>query len=115
MASTRPWWTSETTRATPEEGGPAGAVFGGDEVDTQDLPVPVGVHPGGDRHGHVHDLGAFSDLLGEGVHPAVGLGTGIEGTVTKSCHRLIRGLGQLGDPVIPIDFTTSSPRRVETL
>lgn len=32
----------------PEEGDPAGSVFGDEEVDTQDLPVPVGLHPGGD-------------------------------------------------------------------
>jgi hypothetical protein len=82
---------------TPEEGGPAGSVLGGDEVNTQDLPVSIGVHPGGHHHGHVDDPASLSDLLGEGVHPDVGVGTGIEGSVAKGGHRLVQGLRQLGD------------------
>ena len=78
MASTRPWWASETTRATPDsprahqapqERGPAGPVLGGDEVDPQDLPVPVGVDPGGHHHGHVHDPAARLSPSGSGRPP----------------------------------------------
>ena len=104
---------------SPEESGPPGSVLGGDEVDPQDLPVPVGVDPGGDNDGHVHDPATLSDLLGQGVHPEVGVGTGIEGPVRKDvtvssriCQLGDLGLGDAGS--IPIDFTTSSTRRVET-
>ena len=87
-----------------QEGRPARPVLGGDEVEAEDLPVAVGVHPGGDDDGHVDDAAALSDLLGQGVEPDVGVGTGVEGAVAEGAHRLVEGLGQLrdlglGDPV----------------
>ena len=76
---------------------PARPVLGGDEVETEDLSVAVGVHPGGHDDRHVHDPAALAHLLGEGVEPDVGVGTGVEGTVAEGGHLLVEGLGELGD------------------
>ena len=80
---------------TAQEGRPARPVLGGDEVEAQDLAVSFGVDPGGDDDGHVDDAPTFADLLGQGVDPDVGVGTGVEGAVAKGGHRLVEGLGQL--------------------
>src|SRR5215469_759752 len=42
-----------------EERQPPGAVFGSGDVQAQDLPVPVGVHAGGQQGVHVHDPAAL--------------------------------------------------------
>jgi hypothetical protein len=106
MATTSPWWASETHEldaAEPprhqatQQRRPARSVFGGDEVEAQDLSVSLGVDTRRDDDGHVDDTATFSDLLGQRVDPDVGVGPGIEGAVAKRRHRLVEGLGQLGN------------------
>jgi hypothetical protein len=50
-----------------EERQPAGAVLSGGDLDTEDLPVPVGVHPGGDQGVHVDHPAALTNLKHQGV------------------------------------------------
>ena len=78
-----------------QERRPPRPVFGRDEVETEDLSVPLGVDARGDDDGHVDDAAALAHLLEECIEPDVGVGTGVEGTVAKGRHRLVEGLGQL--------------------
>jgi hypothetical protein len=45
-----------------EEPEPAGAVLGADDLQTEDLPVPVGVDPGRHEGVHAHHPAALADL-----------------------------------------------------
>jgi hypothetical protein len=78
---------------TAQEGEPAGAVFGGDHVQAQDLSVPVPVHPDRDDDGDVDDPAALADLLGEGVHPHIRVGAGIERAVAELGDHLVELAG----------------------
>jgi hypothetical protein len=51
----------------PEEREPAGAVLGRGDVQSEDLPVPVGVHPGRDQGVHPDHPPTLTDLQHEGV------------------------------------------------
>jgi hypothetical protein len=57
--------------------------------------VTVGIDPGGDYNGHVHDPAALTHLLGECVHPDVCVGTGIERTIPERADRLVQRLCQV--------------------
>src|SRR4051812_24852093 len=75
MAVTRPWWASEVTRAPAQAAGgqvaeerqPAGAVLSGADLQPEDLPVPVSVHPGREQGVHVDYSPALADLEHQGV------------------------------------------------
>jgi hypothetical protein len=79
-----------------QERQPPGAVFGGDHVEAEDLPVPVGVDPDGDHDRDVDDPAALADLLGQGVHPHIGVGPGIEGPVAELGDGLVELGGHAG-------------------
>jgi hypothetical protein len=81
----------------PQKGHPGGTVLGSEHVDTEHLPVAVGVHAGGDDRGHAHHPAACSDLVEGGIQPDVGVGRSIEGPVAELGHLGIETLGQLGD------------------
>jgi hypothetical protein len=48
----------------PEEREPAGAVFGAGDLQTEDLPVPIGVDAGGEQGVYVDHAAALADLEG---------------------------------------------------
>ena len=50
-----------------EERQPAGAVLSGGDLQTQDLPVPVGVDTTSEQAVHVHDPSALANLQHQGV------------------------------------------------
>lgn len=72
-----------------EEGEPTGAVFGGDDIEAEDFAVTVVVDPDRDDHGDVDDPAALADLLGQGVHPHIGVGPRVEGPVPELGDHLI--------------------------
>jgi hypothetical protein len=104
MASTSPRCASLVTRCA-EVGQPAGAVLGGGDLQAEDLPVPVGVDPGGHQRMDIDHPAALADLehqrVGgeEGIRPAVewpvpeGRDLGVEVT----SHLADLGLAQPGD------------------
>lgn len=53
----------------PQEPQPAGAVFGGDQVDAEDLALPVGVDPVGEHDRDLHDPPALAARRGGGEVP----------------------------------------------
>jgi len=89
-----------------EERQPAGAVLGGADVDTEDLPVPVGVHPGRSQHVHMHDPAAFADLHRQRIRREERVRAGVQRPAAEvrdqhvqlgGHHRDLR-LPQPGDP-----------------
>jgi hypothetical protein len=80
-----------------QERQPTGAVFGGDHIESEYLPVAVAVHTDGDDHRDVDDPAALADLLGQGVHPHIGVGAGIEGPVPELGDHLVELGGHAGD------------------
>jgi hypothetical protein len=98
---------------------PASPVLAGEHVHAEDLPVAVGVHPGGDHAGHIHDPPGLPALDRQRVHPHIGVGTGVQRTGPERRHLAVQGLGQLRDLGlgrlwIPSVATRPSTRRVDT-
>jgi hypothetical protein len=56
-----------TGHQAAEEGQPAGAVLGGGAVQTEDLPVPVGVHPGRQQGVDPYHPAALRTLEHQGI------------------------------------------------
>jgi hypothetical protein len=81
----------------PQEGDPAGAVFRRDDIYAQVLSVPVTVDRDRLDHRDGADAPAFSHLLDMGVEPHVGVGSSVEGTVSKRLHDRVELPGELGD------------------
>ena len=95
------------TSATPDEAAgdetaqerePAGAVFGGDHIDTEDLAMPIGVHAGRGHDRDVDDPATLADLLGQRIHPHVRVGPVLE-----------RPVAELGDHLVELAGHPSSP------
>ena len=88
-----------------QEPGPAGAVLGRAQLQPQDLPMPVGVDPGGDQRRGVDHPTLHPDLDDQRVQPHQHIGVGVQGPVAPGRHQLIQlgadpgdlGLGQAGD------------------
>ena len=81
----------------PQERRPPGAVLGGDHVDAQHLALAFRVDTGGAHHGHVLDPAVLAHPLDQGVHPHVGIGTGVEGPVAERLDHGVEGAGHLRD------------------
>jgi hypothetical protein len=77
-----------------EERQPPGAVLSGGDLQAEDLPVPVGVHPGGQQGVHVHDPAALADLQHQRVRRDERVRAGVQrpgpevlhGRVEFRCH-----------------------------
>ena len=78
-----------------QKGRPARPVLGGEDVEAEDLSVPLGVDAGGDDGRHADHPAALSHLVEQRVHPHVGVGPGIEGPVAELGHPGVEVLGQL--------------------
>ena len=78
-----------------EERQPAGAVLGGGDLEAEDLPVPVGVDPGGDQAVHQHGAAALAHPQGQrvGLHEPVR--PGVQRPGPELLHRAVQALGQL--------------------
>ena len=61
-----------------QERQPAGAVLAGDDVQAEDLPVPVGVDPDRDQGVHVDGPAVLADLLGQRVQPQERVRAGVQ-------------------------------------
>jgi hypothetical protein len=61
----------------------------GDHVQTEHLAVALGVDTDRDHDRDVDDPAALADLLGEGVHPQIGVGAGVEGSVAELSDHLV--------------------------
>jgi hypothetical protein len=81
----------------PEERQPAGAVLGGGDLQAEDLPVPVGVHPGRHERVHVHHPAALADLEHQGVGGHERVGPGVERAVPEVGDLRVEVLGHLAD------------------
>src|SRR3954470_12227097 len=80
-----------------EEGQPAGAVLGGGDLQAEDLPVPVGVHPGGDQGVHADHPAALADLQHERVGGDERVGPGVQRPVAEVRDVGVEILGHLAD------------------
>jgi hypothetical protein len=81
-----------------QEGGPAGAVLGGDPVAAQDLAVAFGIDADRGDGGDVHDAPAIAAARGLGVDPEVGVGAGVERPGAEGRDQRVELPGHLGDP-----------------
>jgi hypothetical protein len=81
----------------PEEGQPAGAVLGGGDLQAEDLPMPVGVHAGGDQGVHAHHPAALADLQDQRVGGHERVGTGVQRAVPEVGDLGVQVLGHLAD------------------
>jgi hypothetical protein len=102
-----------------EERRPAGAVLGGVQVKTQDLPHSLHVHAGRDHAGDVADPAVLTHLLGERVEPDVGVGTAVKRPGAEGFDLVIEFLGHPLDRLleirsIPSVRTSPSIRPVDT-
>ena len=112
MACFSPVWASEMTSCTPAsprafrlrrnavQNAPSSA---GDDVHAEDLPLPVGVDPGRDHHCDGDHPAALADLLGQRVHPHIGVGAGVQRPGAERLDLRVQHLGhpghlRLGDP-----------------
>ncbi|SNR99771.1 hypothetical protein SAMN06272737_1612 [Blastococcus mobilis] len=80
-----------------EEGQPAGAVLGGSDLQAEDLPVPVGIHPGRHQRVHVDHPAALADLEHQGVGGDEGVGPGIQRPVAELGDLRVEVPGHLAD------------------
>jgi hypothetical protein len=80
-----------------EEPEPAGAVLRGADLQAEDLPVPVGVDPGGDQGVHVDHPAALADLEHEGVGGQERVGPAVQGPVPEVRDLPVEILGHLAD------------------
>ena len=78
---------------TAQEAGPGRAIFGGEDLDAQDLAVAVGVDAGRDGRADVDHAATIPAALGEGVDPNVGGGTAVEGAVAELVDHPVQALG----------------------
>jgi hypothetical protein len=103
----------------PEEREPAGAVLSAGDLQTQDLPVPVAVHPDRDQRVNTHNASAFADLQHEGVSGHERVRTLIEWAAAERLDLGVEVSGHDTDldfdsRVMPNDSTSFSIRRVDT-
>ena len=90
--------TPDRPRAVRPAGTPATrAVLAGGDVHTEDLPAPVGVHPGRDQAVHVHRPAALADLLGQRVDQQNVYGPPSSGRVRNALHQLVQLRRHLAD------------------
>jgi collagen type II alpha len=61
-----------------QERQPPGAVFGGGDVQAEDFPVPISVHPGREQGVHVDHPAVLADFHRESVDPHERVGAGLE-------------------------------------
>jgi hypothetical protein len=80
-----------------QEGRPARAVLGSEDVEAQDLPAPVAVHRRGHHRGHRADAPGLPAPDLERIEPQVGVRTPIEGPGPEGFDCLIQALRELGD------------------
>ena len=102
-----------------EERQPAGAVFGGGDLQAEDLPVPVGVHAGREQGVHVDDAAALADLQHQRVRGDERVRPGVQRPGPEvldhvSSSAAITDTCDLDSGVIPRDSTSFSIRRVDT-
>ena len=103
----------------PEEAQPPGAVLGGGDLQTQDLPVPVGVDTCSHQGVHVHDPAALADLQRQGVGGNERVWAGVQRAGPEVGDLLVELLGHdrdlgLRSRVMPRVSTSFSIRRVDT-
>jgi hypothetical protein len=92
---------------------PAGAVFAGEDVHAEDLPVAVSVAGGGDHAGDIHDPAGLPALDRQRVHPDIGIRAGVQRPGPERRHLGVQGLGQLGD--LRLGQTLDAQRRHQPL
>ena len=80
-----------------EEGQPAGAVLGAGDLQAEDLPVPVAVHPGGHQGVHVDHPAALADLQDQGVGGDERVRPGVQRAVPKVGDLAVQVPGHLAD------------------
>ena len=78
-----------------EEPQPAGAVLGGGDVQAEDLPVAVGVDPGGQQGVHVHRPAALAHFEDQRVGGEEGVGAGVQRPGAERFHLAVEILGHL--------------------
>jgi collagen type II alpha len=101
-----------------EERQPPGAVFGGGDLQAEDLAVPVGIDPGRQQGVHVHDPAALADLQHQRVRRDEGVRAGVQrpgpevlhGRVEIRGHHRDLRLAQPGDAQ-RLDQLLHPPRR----
>ena len=81
----------------PEERQPPGAVLSAGDLQAQDLPVPIRVHPGREQGVHVHHAAAFADLQHQRVRRDEGVGPGVQRPGPERGDLLIQVPGHLAD------------------
>ena len=79
-----------------EEREPAGAVLGGVDLQAEDLPVPLRVHPGRDQHGDLDHAPALADLHGERVGGDERVRARVQGAGAKLLDLPVEVLRHLG-------------------
>ena len=128
IAVTSPVCASEVTRRNPgqaagdqipQERQPAGAVLGGGDLESEDLPVPLGVDPGGDQGVDPDHPAGFADLEHQGVHRHERVRAGVQRPGAERLHLLIELAAithtwDFDSRVMPSVPTSFSIRRVET-
>jgi hypothetical protein len=103
----------------PEEPQPARAVLGAGDLQAQDFPVPVCVHPGRQQRVHVDHPAALADLqhqrIGGRERVRAGAGGRVRNASTWSSRsRAISLTCDRDSRVMPRDSTSFSIRRVDT-
>jgi hypothetical protein len=96
-----------------------GTVFGGGDVQAQDLAVPVSVDAGGEQGVHVHDPAALADLQHQRVRGDEHIRGGAGGRVRKSStvassSAAITDTCDLLSRVMPTVWASFSIHRVDT-
>jgi hypothetical protein len=81
----------------PEEPRPPRAVLGGGDLQAQDLPVPVGVDPGGEQRVDAGDPAALADFQHQGVRGQERIGPGVQRPGPERLHLRVQVPGHLAD------------------
>lgn len=90
--------TRKTARhQAAQERRPGGAVLTGEDVQTQQLALALGVHARGDDHPDRHDSPGLAHPHRERIQPEVPVRPRVEGALAESAHALVERAGHLGD------------------
>ena len=78
-----------------EEPEPASAVFGGGDVQAEDLSIPVAVDPDSEPGVHIHGAAAFANFQDERVSSDEGVGPGVQRPRPERLHLRVEISGHL--------------------